>query len=93
MNNLAINRFDTEPGEQLPLASYGHETQEEVFLVLSGTLHVETPGRGFVVSEDSMFAVQPDSLHRAYNPGDAEGAVGRTATTRPSRRYRFPARR
>ncbi|WP_436346414.1 cupin domain-containing protein [Natronorubrum sp. FCH18a] len=75
LENVAINRFRAEPGEQLPLAYHYHEQQEEAFIVLSGTLHVETPGGEFEVPEGSIFAVQPEAPQRAYNPADAETAI------------------
>ncbi|SEQ76343.1 cupin domain-containing protein [Natrinema salaciae] len=84
LDNVAINRFDAEPGEQLPLAYHVHETQEEAFLVLSGTLHVETPEGALVVTEGSMFAAQPESPHRAYNPEDADESVSVLAIGAPS---------
>jgi quercetin dioxygenase-like cupin family protein len=84
MDNVAINRFDAAPGEMLPLAYHVHDTQEEAFLVLSGTLHVETPEGERVVSEGSMFAAQPDSPHRAYNPEDADESVSVIAIGAPS---------
>ncbi|AEH35820.1 cupin domain-containing protein [Halopiger xanaduensis] len=75
LENVAINRFRAEPGEQLPLAYHYHETQEEAFIVLSGTLQVETPGEAFSVPEGSVFTAEPESPHRAYNPDDADDAV------------------
>ena len=75
LENVAINRFRAEPGEQLPLAYHYHEHQEEAFIVLSGTLHVETPDGEFEVAEGSIFAVQPEAPQRAYNPADAERSV------------------
>ncbi|WP_226482155.1 cupin domain-containing protein [Natrinema amylolyticum] len=84
MDNVAINRFDAEPGEQLPLAYHVHDTQEEAFLVLSGTLHVETPEGELEVPEGSMFAAQPNSPHRAYNPDDADESVSVVAIGAPS---------
>ncbi len=70
-----MNRFDAEPGEQLPLAYHYHDEQEEAFYVLSGTLHVETPERTFVVPAGDLFAVEPGNPQRAYNPEDADEAV------------------
>ncbi|WP_343251909.1 cupin domain-containing protein [Natrinema sp. J7-2] len=66
------------------MACHVHETQEEAFLVFSGTLHVETPAGECVVSEGSMFAAQLDSPHRAYNPDDADGSVSVVAIGAPS---------
>lgn len=84
METVAINRFDAEPGEQLPLAYHSHETQEEAFVVLSGTLHVETPDEEFTVPEGSMFAVEPGAPQRAYNPADADDAVSVIAIGAPA---------
>ena len=83
LDNVAINRFDAEPGEQLPLAYHSHETQEEAFVVLSGTLHVETPEGELEVPEGSMFAAKPEAPHRAYNPDDADGSVSVVAIGAP----------
>ncbi|WP_121744033.1 cupin domain-containing protein [Natronorubrum halophilum] len=75
VERVALNRFRAEPGEQLPLAYHYHEQQEEAFVVLSGTLRVETPEGEFDVPEGSLFAARPEAPHRAYNPADAEDVV------------------
>lgn len=72
---MAVNRFEAAPGEQLPLAYHYHDQQEEVFYVLSGTLHVETPDEEFVLGPDELFAVEPESPQWAYNPEGADEAV------------------
>lgn len=83
MDAVAINRFEAAPGEQLPLAYHSHETQEEAFVVFSGTLHVETPETEFVVPTGSMFTAAPASPHRAYNPADADEPVSVIAIGAP----------
>lgn len=75
LDEAAINRFRAAPGEQLPLAYHAHETQEEAFYVLDGTLSVETPEGTFAVPADDLFVVDPESPQRAYNPTDADGPV------------------
>ncbi len=75
LSSVAINRFRAAPGEQIPLAYHFHETQEEAFYVLSGTLAVETPERTYEVESDELFAVAPERPQRAYNPVDADGEV------------------
>jgi uncharacterized cupin superfamily protein len=75
LSNVAVNRFDVAPGEQAPLAYHYHDEQEEVFYVLAGTLHVETPEGEFVVEADEAFAATPGSPHRAFNPASASGDV------------------
>ncbi|GAB3678070.1 cupin domain-containing protein [Halopiger thermotolerans] len=83
LEKMALNRFRAEPGEQLPLAYHYHDTQEEAFIVLSGSLHVETPEEEFVVPEGSIFTAHPESPHRAFNPDDADGAVEVVAVGAP----------
>ncbi|MFB6101707.1 MAG: cupin domain-containing protein [Haloplanus sp.] len=71
LSQMAVNRFTAEPGEQLPLAYHYHDDQEEAFYVVSGTIHVETPEDTFEVGQDDLFAVDPGSPQRAYNPETA----------------------
>ncbi|QIB76257.1 cupin domain-containing protein [Halogeometricum borinquense] len=92
LENVAINRFRAAPGEQIPLAYHYHETQEEAFYVLSGTMAVETPAETYEVDEGSLFAVEPNSPQRAYNPANATEAVevlaiGAPAVTGDTRMY------
>ncbi len=75
LKQMAVNRFEAQPGEQLPLAYHYHDQQEEAFYVLSGTLHVETPEQEFVLGPDELFAVEPGSPQRAHNPEDAAESV------------------
>src|SRR6056297_3255194 len=75
LTNMAINRYTAEPGEMLPLAYHYHDEQEEAFYVLSGTLHVETPEGTYEVDENGLFAVEPGSPQRAFNPETATAAV------------------
>jgi mannose-6-phosphate isomerase-like protein (cupin superfamily) len=75
LDAAAINRFRADPGEQLPLAYHVHDTQQEAFYVLDGTLAVETPDRTYEVPADDLFVVDPGSPQRAYNPADADGPL------------------
>ena len=83
LTRMAVNRFVAEPGEQIPLAYHYHDEQEEVFYVLSGTLHVETPEETYTVDADQLFAVEPGSPQRAFNPEDAEEPVAVVAVGAP----------
>ncbi|MBX0321875.1 cupin domain-containing protein [Halomicroarcula sp. F13] len=71
LEQMAANVYEVAPGEQIPLAYHYHDDQEEVFYVLSGTLHVETPEGTFEVGADEVFVVEPDSPQRAFNPESA----------------------
>ncbi|WP_247002358.1 cupin domain-containing protein [Halosolutus gelatinilyticus] len=75
LESMAINRFRAEPGEDLPLAYHYHDTQQEAFYVLSGTLAVETPAETYEVPAERLFVVDPEHPQRAYNPEDAGEAV------------------
>lgn len=66
LETLAVNRYEAEPGKDIPLAYHYHDHQEEVFYVLSGTLSVETPERTYEVDADEALAVEPDSPQRAF---------------------------
>ncbi len=73
--NLAVAVYDLSPGEQLPRTYHAHEQREEVFHVLAGRLHVETPGEEFEVPAGSLFVAEPDSPHRGFNPAAASERV------------------
>ncbi|WP_254536425.1 cupin domain-containing protein [Halomarina litorea] len=75
LSSMAVNRFGADPGEQLPLAYHYHDEQEEALYVVSGTLAVETPEGTYEVPTGGLFAVDPGSPQRAYNPADAEERV------------------
>ncbi|MXR19177.1 cupin domain-containing protein [Halobacterium bonnevillei] len=83
LDEMALNVFRAEPGEQVPLAYHYHETQEEAFFVLSGTLSVETPEGTFEVPAGNLFAVDPESPHRAHNPETADETVELLAVGAP----------
>lgn len=84
LETVALNRFRAAPGEQIPLVYHYHEVQEEAFVVLSGTLRVETPEGEFEVPAGSIFAAQPESPHRAYNPSSADETVEVVAIGAPA---------
>lgn len=71
-SKLGVRVYTLAPGEQSGLRYHYHDEQVEVFYVLAGTLHVETPEREYVVAPDQALFVDPGSPQRAYNPEDAE---------------------
>lgn len=83
LGSANVNRYDADPGEQLPLAYHYHDNQEELFYVLSGTLSVETPDGERSIGADEVFVAEPGSPHRAYNAPDAEGPVSVLAIGAP----------
>ncbi|MFB6068640.1 MAG: cupin domain-containing protein [Halobacterium sp.] len=83
LDKMAVNLFRAAPGEQVPLAYHYHETQEEAFYVVSGTLAVETPAETYEVPAGSLFAADPESPHHAHNPADADEPVELLAVGAP----------
>lgn len=75
LENLAVNRYEVNPGESIPLAYHFHDEQEEMFYILKGTLHVETPEGEYTIASDEVFIVEPDNPQRAFNPEEAEGKL------------------
>lgn len=73
--NLAVAVYELAPGEQLPRTYHSHAQREEVFHVLEGRLHVETPDEEYVVPGGSVFVADPESPHRAFNPEAASGSA------------------
>lgn len=73
LEQVGLNLYEAQPGEQLPLAYHFHDTQEEGLFVLSGALHVETPERTYVVEANELFTAEPESPHRAFVPEEAAG--------------------
>jgi mannose-6-phosphate isomerase-like protein (cupin superfamily) len=72
-SKIGMRVYDLAPGEQPGLQYHYHDEQVEVFYVLEGKLHVETPEGEHVVGQDQALFVDPASPQRAYNPDDADG--------------------
>lgn len=75
LHALHAATYEMAPGENLSRAYHYHETREELFYVLGGTLHVETPDGEFMIATGEMFVAEPESPHRAHNPADADESV------------------
>jgi uncharacterized cupin superfamily protein len=69
--NLAAAVYTLDPGEPLARQYHYHEQREELFYVLAGTLHVETPEGDYEVPAGEVFVAEPESPLRPYNPGTA----------------------
>ncbi|MFB6309453.1 MAG: cupin domain-containing protein [Haloarculaceae archaeon] len=75
LERMAVNVYEADPGEQIPLAYHYHDQQEELFYVIDGRLHVETPEQEYRIDAGELFVVEPESPQRAHNPGDADSPV------------------
>ena len=84
LSNIAINKFRAGPGDQLPLAYHYHESQQEAFYILHGTLSVETPTQIVTVETGELPTVDTESPQRAYNSRDAEEDVVALAVGAPA---------
>jgi mannose-6-phosphate isomerase-like protein (cupin superfamily) len=75
LSSLHAATYEMSPGEQLARTYHYHEQREELFYVLSGTVHIETPNEEVSVTTGEVFIAEPNSPHRAFVPADAaEGA-------------------
>lgn len=84
---FGFNLFVADPGERAPWGYHRHPTHEELFYVLEGALHVETPVDEFQIGPGEAFFIPADhpNCARAGNEGarfiavgapkDADGAV------------------
>ena len=84
LENVALNVYTAEPGETVPLKYHYHDEQEEAFVVLDGTLHVETPEREYTATTGEVFVAEPESPHRAFVPADADAGVRVVAVGAPA---------
>lgn len=71
---LSVQFVEVEPGMGF-VPYHSHDEQEELFYVLDGPLHVETPEDVFVIESGDFFIAEPGSPLRPHNPSDAGGSV------------------
>ena len=82
--NVGLRVYHVAPGESLGDGMHYHEDQEEVFYVVEGTLHVETPEEEYRVQSGQALVVEPNSPQRAFNPATAAESVHLLAIGAPS---------
>jgi mannose-6-phosphate isomerase-like protein (cupin superfamily) len=82
--NVGLRVYHAAPGESLGGGMHYHDEQEEVFYVVEGTLHVETPDEEYLVGPGQALVVEPDSPQRAFNPDSATESVHVLAVGAPS---------
>lgn len=70
VTEFGCNVYTADPGEQVPWGRHRHPDHEEVFLVLSGELRVETPAGEYAVGPDEAFFVPKNHWNRAVVDGD-----------------------
>ena len=73
--NVGLRVYHVAPGETVGQRYHYHDEQEEIFVPLSGTLHVETPEGEYEVPPNHVFLVEPGSPQRAFNPEGSDEEV------------------
>ena len=74
LTSVSMQVVTAEPGEDFA-PYHSHESGDEVFYVLEGTLHVETPEGVHTAGAGEWFAVQPGNPLRPFNPETADAPV------------------
>lgn len=69
LSNLAVNYYELAPGDSFAYGYHSHETQEEVFLVLDGTVTFETEAGEVVVAGGEAVRVAPGEFQQGVNTG------------------------
>jgi mannose-6-phosphate isomerase-like protein (cupin superfamily) len=84
--NVGLRVYLVDPGESLGEGMHYHDEQEEIFYVVDGVLHVETPDDVYRVASGQALVVEPESPQRAFNPAEADDSVTVVAIGAPSYR-------
>jgi uncharacterized cupin superfamily protein len=73
--SLALNYYELAPGESLAYGYHAHETQEEVFVVQSGTVTFETEHGEVAVDSGEVIRFAPGEYQQGRNLGSDRAAV------------------
>lgn len=87
--SIALNRFTLAPGEWAS-GLHAHEDQEEVYVVLDGTLTVETLEGCSAVAADEAVRFAPGEYHAGRNGGDDPVTLLALGVPRDSEAVRIP---
>jgi uncharacterized cupin superfamily protein len=74
LSRLSVQLVEADPGDEFA-PYHAHDEGDEVFYVLDGSMHVETPDGDFLVEAGNWFAVEPGNPIRPYNPATATAPV------------------
>ena len=72
---VAINYYERLPGESIGFCYHRHLEQEEVFVVLAGTVTFETENGSVQVGPDEVIRFAPGEWQQGFNHGDVPVAV------------------
>lgn len=70
LQHLAINRYRLSPATRLPWGLHAHFDQEEVFLVVKGTMVFDTLDGPVTVEAGEAIRFAPGDFQAGHNPGD-----------------------
>lgn len=73
--DVAINRYDIDPGRNLSGGYHAHHDQEEVFYVEAGRIRFETEDGDIDVDAGEIIRFAPGEFHYGYNPTDDPAVV------------------
>jgi uncharacterized cupin superfamily protein len=68
--NLALNYYELDPGESFAYGLHAHESQEEVFYVVAGTVTFRTDDGDVEVGAGELVRFGPGEFQRGVNEGD-----------------------
>jgi uncharacterized cupin superfamily protein len=69
-SNLAINYYELAPGDSFAYGYHAHDSQEELFLIQSGTVTFETESGDVLVSEGECIRFSPGEYQQGTNRHD-----------------------
>lgn len=69
-DDLAVNYYELAPGDSFAFAYHSHAVQEEVFIVLDGTVTFETEEGDVTVGQNEAIRFVPGEFQRGWNRGD-----------------------
>lgn len=67
--NVAVNYYELSPGDSFAYGYHRHEVQEELFLVLSGSVTFETEAGDVVVHDGDAIRFEPGEFQQGTNRG------------------------
>ena len=72
--------------DHAPIPAHVHGSQEERFVVLSGTMGVRAAGRTSVLGPGEAVVVPPGTPHTFWNASEEDGTLHHVVELRPARR-------
>ncbi len=69
VDSMALNYYELAPGDSFAFGYHAHESQEEVFYVLEGTVVFETDDGDVEVGADEAIRFSPGEFQRGVNEG------------------------